>query len=154
MTFLKCGTMAKAREWNSSEAADLHLTKEELEIFERYIPQYFGDNAPPGIRMSGAFQYEPGNPEWFIPWHRECGKDQEDRKPACSALSEVLYIGPDMVLAPCQMMCDTVLASELPNLREKPLRLPAIFSATAEERITAAAQPAFGEYIRRNTIKQ
>ena len=57
---------------------DLKLTnEEELEMFEAYIPQYFEDDAPLSIMLSGSFIYTPGQPEWGIFNVRECSAEDE-----------------------------------------------------------------------------
>lgn len=120
---LKCGSIMELGEWADPQLADLHLSREEeLELFERYIPQFFADGAPLSIMMSGAFTYDKDSNTWEIRYHRECTTDEEDRSLSCSVLGEAFYVGPDGMVAPCQGMCDTSLAGQLPNLSDRPLR--------------------------------
>ena len=208
---LKCGAMMEQGEWASPEVAGLQLTREEeLEMFEKYIPQYFEDDAPLSIMMSGAFLYEKGRGSWGVFYHRECPADQEDKRLSCPVLGEAFYIGADGVVAPCQGMCDCDFGRSFPSIKEKPLReiltdSPYVklsyatvgdvrrgndecrtcefidrcagscrnsallhgdnyygvdpdacyfFKNSWEERIRAAAQPAFDEYIRRNPPRE
>lgn len=120
---LKCGPIMELGEWTDPQLADLHLSQEEeLELYERYIPQFFSDGAPLSIKMSGAFTYDKDSNTWAIDYHRECTADEEDRSLSCPVLGETFYLGPDGMVAPCQGMCDTALAGSLPNLSEHPLR--------------------------------
>ena len=120
---LKCGPIMDLGEWTDPQLADLHLSQEEeLELYERYIPQFFADGAPLSIKMSGAFTYDKDSNTWAISHRRECTADEEDRSLSCPVLGEAFYLGPDGMVAPCQGMCDTALAGSLPNLSEHPLR--------------------------------
>ncbi|MBQ9408260.1 MAG: radical SAM protein, partial [Clostridia bacterium] len=120
---MKCGSMMELGEWADPALNDLKLTKEEeLELFESYIPQYFQDDAPLSIMLSGAFLYEKGSPNWGVFYHRECPKDQEDQFLSCPVLGKAFYIGADGMVAPCQGMCDCGFAKTLPSLKDRPLR--------------------------------
>ncbi len=204
---IKLGSMMEIGEWARAEVAELQLSMEEnLEMIEKYIPQYFEDNAPMSIMMSGAFIYSPGDDRWDIYYRRDCPADKEQKSPACGVLLENFYIGADGMVCPCMGMADCTYASHFPNLFDTPLkdiiapdsdfnrlcrttvaevrdksgkcrdckfidrctggcRNTAIlqgdnyyapdeencyfFENGWEERITAAAQPAFEEYIKR-----
>lgn len=120
---LKCGATLEIGEWMSPEVKELRLTKEEeLEIFERYIPQYFEDGEPLSITMAGVFRHKKGRPESSSFYHRKCLAEEEDKRLACPTLGEVFYIGADLVVAPCQGMCESSLAPNFPSLKEQPLR--------------------------------
>ena len=121
---MKCGAMMDLGEWTDPEIRELHLTpEEEMDIFERYIPQYFKDDAPMSISLSGVFLYEKGRRDFGSFFHRECPKEKEDLTLACPVLGTAFYIGADGVVAPCQGMCDCGgFAENLPSLKEKPLR--------------------------------
>ena len=204
---IKAGSMMELGEWTQPEVAALKLSPQEnLEMIEKYIPQYFQDNAPVSIMLSGAFIYSPGDDKWGIYYKRECSPEQEKKASVCGVLSENFYIGADGMVAPCMGMCDCGYAETFPNLFDTPLkeiigpgsdfnklchttvaevrdksnkcrdckyldrctggcRNTALmqgnnyyaaaeencyfFENGWEERITAAAQPAFEEYIRR-----
>ena len=204
---LKAGSMMQLGEWAQPEVADLQLTPQEnFEMIERYIPQYFEDDAPLSIMLSGAFLYSPGEEEWQIYYKRECPVEREQKAPSCGVLLSNFYIGADGMVCPCMGMADCGYAENFPNLFETPLkeiiglesdfnkhchttvaevrdksgkcrdckyidrcaggcRNAAImksdnyyapdeetcyfFENGWEERITAAAQPAFEEYIKR-----
>ena len=204
---IKVGSMMELGEWASPEVAGLQLSEQEqLEAFEKYIPQYFEDNAPLSIMLGGAFIYSPGSEDWNIFYNREVPTEKENTSPACGALLNVFYVGADGMIAPCMGMCDCGFSKELPNVFEKPLReilapgekLYTLCNATVaqvrdksgkcrdckyvdkcaggcrnsalmaddnyygvdpeccfffengwEERLTAAAQPAFEEYLKR-----
>lgn len=123
VTALKCSSIMELGEWTNAETEKLRLSRqEELEIYEQYIPQYFAENAPLSLELSGAFLYERGMNRWRSFYHRECLKEQEAKMPACSSLLMAFYIGPDGTVAPCQGMCDCNFAKIFPNLKEKPLR--------------------------------
>ncbi len=119
---MKCGTMMDLGEWSDPELADLKLSpQEELEVFEQYIPQYFEDDAPLSIMMSGAFLYEKDRDNWGVFYHRECASDKEDEMLSCPVLAHCFYIGADGVVAPCQGMCDCDFGKNFPTLKEKTL---------------------------------
>ncbi len=120
---MKCGSMMDLGEWACGELRDLHLTKEEeLEMFEEYIPQYFEDDAPLSIMLSGAFMYTPGNREWGIYNRRRCSPEDETVMPSCGVLTGSFYIGAEGMVCPCMGMGDCGYASHFPNLFETPLR--------------------------------
>ncbi len=120
---LKCASMMELGEWASPKVAALRLTKqEELELFEQYIPEYFEDDAPLSIMLSGAFLYEKGSDCWGIFYHRECPEEEEDQRLSCPVLGEAFYIGADGLVAPCQGMCDCDFGKNFPTLKERPLR--------------------------------
>lgn len=120
---LKAGAMMKLGEWARPEVADLQLSpKENLEMIEAYIPQYFEDNAPLSIMLSGAFMYTPGDDVWNIYYRQECPADQEQVAPSCGVLTENFYVGADGMVAPCMGMADCSYAVKLPNLFKTPLK--------------------------------
>ena len=120
---IKAGSMMELGEWAQPEVAALQLSPEEnFEMIERYIPQYFEDDAPLSIMMSGAFMYTPGDDEWGIYYRRECSADKENSVYSCGVLTENLYIGADGMVAPCMGMCDCGYAENFPNLFTTPLR--------------------------------
>lgn len=120
---LKCGSMMDVGDWADPEVKELHLTgEEELEIFEKYIPQYFEDDAPLSIMMSGAFLYEKDSGKgWGSFYKREVKEEEENEILSCSVLKSVLYIGADGMVAPCQGMCETDAAGSFPSLKEQRL---------------------------------
>lgn len=120
---MKCGSMMELGEWASPELADLQLTnEEELQMFEEYIPQYFEDDAPVSIMLSGAFMYTPGDKEWSIFNRRECSAEDEMIAPSCGVLRHNFYIGAEGMIAPCMGMADCNYAKNFPNLFETPLK--------------------------------
>ncbi len=119
---LKLGSMMDLGEWSGPELQDLHLTRqEELEMYEKYIPEYFEDDAPLPIMMGDAFMYMPGDKNWYIYNVRPCSEDQEASMLSCGVLKENFYIGADGMAAPCMGMCDCGYAVNLPNLFKTPL---------------------------------
>ena len=120
---VKCGAMMELGEWARPELQDLQLTsEEELEMFEEYIPQYFEDDAPLDIMMSGVFMYTRGDPEWGIYYCRECSAEDEKIMPSCGVLTENFYIGAEGMVCPCMGMADCAYAKNFPNLFETPLK--------------------------------
>ncbi len=120
---IKVGSMMEMGEWLNPELRDLQLTEEEeLEMFLEYIPQYFEDNAPVSIMMSGAFMYTPGDEKWAIYNIRECTGPDERLAPSCGVLTNHFYIGADGMVCPCMGMGDCGYALHFPNLFETPLR--------------------------------
>ncbi|MBR2676996.1 MAG: radical SAM protein [Solobacterium sp.] len=112
----KCSSIMELGEWTNAETEKLRLSRqEELEVYEQYIPQYFAENAPLSLELSGAFLYERGMNRWHSFYHRECSKDREAKMPACSSLRMAFYIGPDGVVASCQGMCDCNFAKNFPK---------------------------------------
>ncbi len=204
---MKCGSMQEQGEWLSPEISELHLSKEEeLKIFEEYIPQYFEDDAPLSIMLSGAFMYRPGKPKWDIYYRRHCDEKEEELAPSCGVLLDTFYIGAEGMVCPCMGMGDCSYAKNFQNLFETLLKdilngaeftelcgakvkdirdhnpkcrtckyvdrctggcrngaliagddyfatdpdICWFFEHDGEERITAAAQAPFAEYIKRN----
>ena len=120
---LKCGSMMELGEWARPELRELKLSYEdELEMFEEYIPQYFEDDAPVSIMLSGVFMYTPGDENWDIYFRRECSKEDEVYAPSCGVLRNNFYIGADGVVAPCMGMGDCGYAKNFQNLKETPLK--------------------------------
>ena len=120
---VKCGAMMDLGEWAQPELQELHITdEEELKMFEEYIPQYFEDDAPLSIMMSGTFMYTPGDPEWGIFNRRECSAEDEKAMPSCGILKQNFYIGADGMVCPCMGMADCGYAGNFPNLFKTPLK--------------------------------
>jgi hypothetical protein len=62
---MKVSDMLNLGEWMDPELRTLEITPEEqMTFFEQYIPQYFEDDAPLSIMLSGMFIYTPGENEW------------------------------------------------------------------------------------------
>ena len=119
---LKCGATMELGEWTDADIASIRLSDQEtFEIIERYIPQYFEDDAPLTIMLDGAFVYTPGDDSWGIYFVRETDEQQEAHSLACPVLGKAFYIGADGVVAPCMGMCDTGYASNFPSLHEQRL---------------------------------
>ena len=120
---VKIGPMMQLGEWANPEVADLQLTnRETLELIEEYIPQYFEDNAPTSVVLSGAFRYTVGDDKWYNFYRRECVEEKEKTALSCKVLAEHFYIGADGMVAPCMGMCDCKFAENLPNLFTTPLK--------------------------------
>ena len=120
---MKCGSMMELGEWTHPEVRDLQLSsEEEMEIFEEYIPQYFEDDAPVSIMLSGAFMYTPGDENWDIFNRRECSAEDEKIAPACGVLIGNFYIGAEGMVCPCMGMGDCGYAKNFPNLFKTPLK--------------------------------
>ena len=99
---VKCGSMMELGEWAKEEVKALQLTRtEEQQIFEGYIPQYFEDNAPVAIMLSGAFMYSPGDDHWNIYNERRCSEEEEGDMLSCGGLAHSFYIGADGLVCPC-----------------------------------------------------
>ena len=119
---MKCGTMLDLGEWTADEMKDLKLSrKEQIEVFEKYIPQYFEDDAPLAIMLSDAFMYTPGDKQWKIYEEQKCPKEEE-YMPSCGVITKHFYIGAEGMVAPCMGMCDCSFASNFPNLFKTPLK--------------------------------
>lgn len=119
---MKCGSIMELGEWTADEVRNLQISRqEELELFEKYIPQYFEDNAPVSIMLADTFMYTPGNKEWSIYDVRKCPKEEEFR-PSCGVIKNHFYIGAEGMVAPCMGMCDCNYAKNFPNLFKTPLK--------------------------------
>ena len=120
---MKLGSMMNLGEWVSPETQKLQLTpQEQQEFFEKYIPQYFEDNAPISIMLAGSFMYTPGDPKWGIFHEKDYQGDKVEKIPSCGVLVKNFYIGADGMVAPCMGMCDCGYAKNFPNLFETPLK--------------------------------
>ena len=138
---MKCGAMMELGEWAQPEMKDLQLTREEeLEMFEEYIPQYFEDDAPLSIMMSGMFMYTPGDPEWSIYNRKECSGEKEKYAPSCGVLINNFYIGAEGMVCPCMGMADCSYAENFQNLFDTPLK-----DILSGERFTKLCHATVGE---------
>lgn len=119
---VKCGSMMELGEWAKEEVKALQLTRtEEQQIFEGYIPQYFEDNAPVAIMLSGAFMYSPGDDHWNIYNERRCSEEEEGDMLSCGVLAHSFYIGADGMVCPCMGMADCGFADHFPSLNKMTL---------------------------------
>ena len=119
---VKCGSMMELGEWAKDEVKDLQLShSEEQEIFERYIPQYFDDDAPMTIMLGGAFMYYPGDDHFGIYNERRCSEEDEAEALSCGVLAHSFYIGADGMICPCMGMADCSFADRFPSLKEMSL---------------------------------
>ncbi len=122
VTSIKCGSMMELGEWAKEEVKALQLTRtEEQQIFEGYIPQYFEDNAPVAIMLSGAFMYSPGDDHWNIYNERRCSEEEEGDMLSCGVLAHSFYIGADGMVCPCMGMADCGFADHFPSLNKMTL---------------------------------
>ena len=120
---MKCGAMLELGEWAQPEMQELQLSREEeLEMFEEYIPQYFEDDAPLSIMMSGVFMYTPGDSVWDIYNRRKCSAKDEKIAPSCGVLIHNFYIGAEGMVCPCMGMADCGYAENFQNLFDTPLK--------------------------------
>ena len=119
---MKCGTMMELGEWTADEVKGLQLSREEqIEVFEKYIPQYFEDDAPLRIMLADTFMYTPGDKEWQIYSEEKCSEEEESR-PSGGVMRKHFYIGAEGMVAPCMGMCDCSFAGNFPNLFKTPLK--------------------------------
>ena len=122
VTSMKCGTMMDLGEWMAPDMKDLQLSREEqIWVFEKYIPQYFEDNAPLSIMLADTFMYTPGDKKWRLYEEQRCPEDKESR-PSCGVITKHFYIGAEGMVAPCMGMCDCSFAGNFPNLFKTPLK--------------------------------
>lgn len=120
---VKCGRMMELGEWNCPDMKDLQLTrKEELEVFEEYIPQYFEDDAPVSIMLSDTLMYNRGDSKWHFYSVRPLPEEEETAALSCGVLRQNFYIGAEGMVTPCMGMGDCNYAEHFPNLFETPLR--------------------------------
>ena len=120
---VKCGSMMELGEWVNPELRDLQLTRqEELEMFEKYIPEYFEDDAPVSIMMADTLMYTPGEEKWHLYDVKRITQEEEGFALSCGVLRNNFYIGADGMVAPCMGMCDCGFAKHFPNLYETPLK--------------------------------
>ena len=123
VTSMKCSIMMELGEWTNPELNDIKLTKaDEIDIFERYIPQYFEDNAPVSIMLDGVFMYSPGELEWRIHYERRLSEEDAKHSSSCGVITKNLYIGADGIVSPCMGMADCAFAEHFPNLKDIPLK--------------------------------
>ena len=133
--------MMQLGNWADLEVSGLQLSmREELEMIESYIPQYFEDDAPLGIMLSGAFMYTPGPDSDFNRLCRTTVGEIRDRNRKCR---ECKYV--DRCTGSCRNSAllegDDYYAPSEENCY--------FFENGWEERITAAAEGPFADYIRR-----
>ena len=98
---MKVGSMMDLGEWATPDMQELQMTPaEEQAVFEEYIPQYFEDNAPLNIMLSGSFMYGPGDDHWGIFHEKKCSVEDEKKMPSCGVLIKNFYIGAEGMVAP------------------------------------------------------
>ncbi|MBR2836115.1 MAG: radical SAM protein [Coriobacteriales bacterium] len=120
---MKVSAAFELGEWAHPELADLRLSpEEELQLYLDYIPQYFDDDAPLAITLSGAFRYSPGRDAWDSFSIKGCPAEAEKCTPSCGVLVDCFYIGAEGMVCPCMGMADTAYAPSFPNLFETPLK--------------------------------
>ena len=119
---VKCGSMMELGEWAREEVRSLQLTPtEEQEIFERYIPQYFEDDAPLSIILGGSFAYSPGDSTWSNFNEQRCTEKEAGARLSCNVLAQSFYIGADGLVCPCMGMADSGFADHFPSLEKMSL---------------------------------
>ncbi|MBQ9251292.1 MAG: radical SAM protein [Clostridia bacterium] len=122
VTAVKCGSMMNLGEWAKDDVKDLQLSRaEEQAIFEAYIPQYFEDDAPVSIMLSGAFMYTPGEDRWVIYNERKCDEKDEAEALSCGVLAHSFHISAEGLVCPCMGMADCDFAEHFPTLKSMTL---------------------------------
>jgi radical SAM protein with 4Fe4S-binding SPASM domain len=120
---MKIGATLTLGEWACDELRELSLTPtEELEAFEKYIPEFFEDGAPLSVMLSGTFSYDKGEECWAFNCYRPCSVKWEGKVLSCPSIKNAFYVGADGMVAPCMGMCDCGYSKNFPNLYEAPLR--------------------------------
>ena len=120
---MKMGATMVLGEWADPELRELSLTPaEELEAFERYIPEFFEDGAPLSIMLAGTFSYQKSDEAWIFNCYRPCSATWESKALSCASIKNSFYVGADGMVAPCMGMCDCGYAENFPNLYTTPLR--------------------------------
>jgi radical SAM protein with 4Fe4S-binding SPASM domain len=110
-------------EWADPSVQELRLTRqEEMEFFEKYIPQFFEDNAPMCVTLAGAFSWDPAKDTWNILFRKNCPVEREASSPSCGVVTKAFYIGADGMIAPCMGMADCSYAKNFPNVFQTPLK--------------------------------
>lgn len=120
---MKIGATMELGEWADPELHALSLTPtEELEAFEKYIPEFFEDGAPLSIMLSGTFSYSKPEERWSISCYRPCSVKWEQKVLSCPSIKNGFYVGAEGMVAPCMGMCDCNYAKNFPNLYQTPLK--------------------------------
>ena len=120
---MKIGATLVLGEWACDELREISLTPtEELEAFEKYIPEFFEDGAPLSIMLSGTFSYNKFEESWSFNCYRPCPTKWEGKVLSCPSIKNAFYVGADGMVAPCMGMCDCGYATNFPNLYKEPLR--------------------------------
>lgn len=117
---LKINAASPTGEWQKHP--EYYLTFDDtMQAYLDYIPQYFEDGAPMDIMLEGAFSYEPGANSFHIVSDK-CGGDSFRKKPVCGSLREMVYVGPDGGVLPCQNMIQAPIFHRYPNVYTTPLK--------------------------------
>ena len=120
---VKLSQMMELGAWADPDLEPLKLTGEEqYSIYERYIPQYFEDDAPTALILGGTFFYFPGSSDYGMNFVRHCSKEKEGKTLTCAVLGKTFYIGADGMVAPCQGMADCEFAKNFPSLKDASLK--------------------------------
>lgn len=120
---MKISASMELGEWAAPELKALSLTPtEEMEAFEKYIPQFFEDGAPLSVVLSGTFSYNKSRESWGFSFFRPCPANLEGKLLSCPTIKKAFYLGAEGMVSPCMGMCDCDFAENLPNVYETPLR--------------------------------
>lgn len=120
---MKIGATMELGEWADPELRALSLTPtEELEAFEKYIPEFFEDGAPISVMLAGTFCYAKERESWSFNMYRPCPVKWESKALSCPSIKKGFYVGAEGMVAPCMGMCDCSYAKNFPNAFETPLR--------------------------------
>lgn len=117
---LKINAASPTGEWQKHP--EYFLTQEETyQAYLDYIPQYFDDGAPIALMLEGAFNYEPGAPMTNMISDKK-GGDNYRKLPICGALRQMIYVGPEGIVLPCQSMIQAPIFDKYPNVYQTPLK--------------------------------
>lgn len=117
---LKVNVAFPQGEWKKHPEHFLSM-EEGYKAYLEYIPQYFDDGAPISVMLDGTFNYIPGASTYQIVVDKK-GRPDFEKGPVCAPLRNMVYIGPEGVILPCQSMLSAPVFNKYPNLFETPLR--------------------------------
>ena len=120
---MKIGATMTLGEWADPALREISLSPtEELEAFEKYIPEFFEDGAPLSIMLASTFAYQKDEESWTFNSFRPCPAKWESKVLSCPSIKNAFYVGADGMVAPCMGMCDCNYAENFPNMYTTPLR--------------------------------
>lgn len=110
-SLIRIGSISNTGSWKENSEADNTLSADELfKLYYDYLPQFFGDNLPIGLKLGAFFIYNNELNEFSIPGYME---NLTPDSCLCSARMN-MYISPEGRVLPCMPIADTILNDRMP----------------------------------------
>lgn len=143
---LEVSTPQKLGAWEKAGSEQALTFDETMEIYLKYIPQYFEDGMPITLNLGGAFNCRRHGTKYRIPYVRKFDTDEKlGRHIICDSARFNMYISAEGQLMPCLGYSTAAYAERFPNILEVPLK-DALNGSLASNMMTCRMR----EYFARN----